>query len=269
MKRAFGRLSSFSRTVFKSVSDVKFYRGIRHKPLKETIAYLSLLIAFFWMVPYLVVFFVGVREGIDAFNRNLRTYVPAGARFEMKKGRFSDSLRSPIVIRGEGTVFILNTATTTLTLRDKEYGMAIGAAGIVERKDDGTLDTIGYSTVPDFQTTKEGIDDWISAYAPWVVLLLAVFSFAAIYLMVSAGYAVVILAYGFLLWAALKLFKRPRSYRESFIVAAYAATGMIILKSALFWSGFDSGLIPSALYWILLAFIVYDAIKGEVSHEPT
>src|SRR5258708_39919967 len=84
---------SFLRTVGHSLSDIRFYRGIRHKRLGEAAGYLAILISLAWCVPFLVVFFLGARGTFAAFLDGFDHAVPPGTTFSVKGGIFTDTLK--------------------------------------------------------------------------------------------------------------------------------------------------------------------------------
>jgi hypothetical protein len=71
--------------------------------------------------------------------------------------------------------------------------------------------------------------------------------------------------HGFVLWLILKALKRPRSWRESFVIAAYAATASVLADIVLLGVQRLSSL-PGLFYWAFILWIAYDAYKGG-SHE--
>lgn len=259
---------NYSRTVIRSVTDLRFYREVRHKKVSATIGYLAVLLILFWIIPFSIAFFVGIRKGLDTFVLNLRTAIPLGTEFTMKDQKLTSNLTEPIVIRDQGLSIIVNTASSTLELDEGEVGVVVGSQAIVSKKAPDHFETVGYSTIPDFSISREGLDEWVGKYARWVILLVAVLSITILTVTLGAGYGIYIMAHAFFLWLVLRLLKRPLKYSAAFTITGFAATMPIILRSVFNWSGTDSGLIPTLLYWVLLAFIIYDAYRNNVK-PPT
>ena len=254
------------RTVAKSVSNVAFYREVRLKRLSEGAGYMAVLLVLAWMLPFAVSFFLQVRTGLTAFGRGLRTHVPAGTAFEMKKGRLSASLAEPIVIRGDKTAFIFNTADSGLALAPDEVGVVIGPESIVQKSSPDRSKITAFASFPDFKTTKEGIETWLERYARWLVLLAALVVFSALAVILAAGTGLMVAFHAFIFWAILRLLKKHWHYKEACVVALYAATLPVVSRAIFAFAGVEAGMIPSALYWVLLGFILYDVYRGGTAH---
>lgn len=262
MKNIKQQVSSFFRTVWKSLTDIRFYRGIRHKSVGETVAHLVVLISIAWLVPFLALFFLGARGTLVSFLGGFDRRVPAGTTFEVKKGVFSNSLDTPIVVRSGDAVIIVNTATSTLTFSDQEYGLILSQQEILERSGDGQDESAPFSKLPDFQSSKEQMLGRIRAAAPWAIGGLAFVALCVFALVSAFGVAAVTALHALLLWFLLRLFKKPLAYREAWILAAYAVTPLLLAKAILTLLSLDDGGLPMALYWVMLGFIAYDLLKG-------
>ena len=263
-------ISGFFRTILRCLYDVKAYRGLRHKPLGEAAGYLAVLLAVFAAVPFMVFFFMIVRQTLDAAGTEIRKDVPAGTVFELKKGRLTSDLKAPIVVRSGGDVFIVNDASSTLTLSASDTGIVVTGAGAMMVKEDVTVEPhmIDLTSAPEARVTKEGMLDWLSGSAPWFVLLLSVLVLLAFTGLTAVRYGLSTALYALVVWLFLKLRKRPMPYKQAWAVSMYAVTGMVILGSAFEALGVDGGIIPTAYYWIVLAFVAYDLSKQEAHHEP-
>lgn len=256
-------------TVMRSVTDLRFFREVRNRRVRTAVGYLSVLLILFWIIPFSVTFFSGIRTGLDVFIGNLRKHVPAETSFELKDGVLTNTLDEPIVIREEQFTIIVNTATSDVGLSDGELGVVVGQTEMVSKDAPGHTETIAYSEIPDFEITRTEVDDWIAKHIRWVILLVSVIAFLVFTIGIGIGYGVYLALHAFMLWLALKLFRRQMSYGKSFVVAAYAATMPIIVKSVFSWSSIEIGSVATYLYWMLLAFVVYDFYKEKgAEHGP-
>lgn len=250
------------RTVAKSVSNVAFYREVRLKRLSEAAGYMAVLLALSWMLPFAVSFFLQVRTGLEAFNRGLRTHVPAGTAFEMKNGKLTTSLAEPIVVRSGKSVFIVNTSDSALAPAADEVGLAVGSESIIQKSAPDRTEITSFASFPDFKTTKEGIDAWLEGNARWLVLLTALVVFSVLAILLAAGTGLMVAFHAAVFWMLLRLLKKHWHYKEVYVVALYAATLPVVSRAILTFADVDAGFIPSALYWVLLAFILYDVYRG-------
>lgn len=253
----------------RSVTDLRFFREAREKKPSEAVGYLAVLVILVWIIPFAMVFFSGIRTGLDTAIKSIRQHIPAETKFEIKDGKFTNTLEAPVVIREGQMTFIVNTATSTLELADDETGFMIGQDGLVSKEAPSHMESVGYDEFPNFEITRSGVDEWIAKYARWVILLASVVALLFFSIAVAVGYAAYLLFHGFLFWLALKIFKRPLKYAKAFTIAAYAATMPIIVKAVFSWSQVEIGRTATYLYWILLAFIIYDfRKKGSVQNGP-
>lgn len=253
---------STSLTLVRSVSDLRFFREARHRRPRQAAGHLAVLVILFWVVPFAIVFFSAVRQGLDAAIGGLRRHVPPGAEFRMKDGELSTTLEAPIVIREGGAAFIVNTSTTTLELGEDEIGVVVGPRELVQQEAPGRRQIVSYKDVPNFETTREGIDAWIGRHAKWFVLIAAAIAIPLFFIVMAVGYGAYVLAHAAALWFAFRLLRRPLPFTEAFVLSAFAATAPVAAKAVFSWSGIEIGPVPTFLYWILLAFIAYDLAKG-------
>jgi hypothetical protein len=268
MKTFVHRVSAFLRTSYRSLFDMTFYRGIRHQPLGGAVSYLAVLIAALWLAPLMVGFFVGARQGLDQLRLAVRKHVPPGAVFEFKDGRLSSNLADPIVVQEPNSraVLIVNSASSSLKLADDEFGVAIGAEGLTQKRSPGHSESVSFKSVDDRRFSRGDVEDGIRRYAPWLLLIVALITLVAMSLILAGWHGAAVFGFGLAFFLLTRLLKKPMRYPEAVVIAAYAATGPIILKSMMSWTGADSGLIPAAFHWILLGFILYDWKRGETGN---
>ncbi len=256
----FAWLNYWIRTAVAASSRKEFYRRLENRRALEALGHIALLTAFLWVLPFLVVFFVGMRQAAGSFMDGLHARVPAGTVFETQHGTFSDTLAAPLVFGGSDYKVIVNTATSTLTLNDGDTGLAIGQTGIVQQ--DGTeRKEIAFAKLPAFRWTREDMLDNAARWAPLALFLFALLACVAVFSLYFAGFIASVLAHALVLWLAFKAAKRPWPWRRAFVAAAYAATLPIFLNALLSALDLNLGFIPNLLYWVILAWILYDAIK--------
>ena len=269
MKHLKQQASAFFRTVAHSLSDIRFYRGARHKRPAEAAGYLAVLVSIFWLVPFLIAFFVGARAATRYAIEAIDRHVPAGTVFEVKNGTFTNTLAAPIMVPFEGARFIVNTSTSTATLGSDELGMAVLQTEIMQRSRPGRTETVSLKSMPNVRITKEQMSERIRASAPWVIGLAAIVLLCGFALASFAGVAALTLFYALLLWGLMRLLKRPMRYAEAWVLAAYAATAFVLATALMSLLGLDQGSLPTALYWVMLGFIGYDLWKGATPDGKT
>lgn len=265
MKRLIAWWGRYLNAALASASSVAFYRSARDRRIADAAGHVAVLVAVVWLVPFALMFFLDVRQGLSRFMDGFRAHVPPGTVFEMKDHVLSTTLSEPIVVRGEGMAFILNAASSTLELDADEVGVSVGAEALVQKPSPGRSEVVAYAEVPDFRLTKEDVEEWIARYAKWAVFLASLVALVGLAVTIAVGTAFSAAVHALLLWLLLRALKRHWHYRNAFTVALYAST-VPILSGALFaLARVDAGIIPTALYWVLLGFVAYDAYRGGIS----
>ncbi len=256
MKAFFAWIRQWARTAFEAASDIAFYRRLEGRKTGEAVGYLAMF-AVVWTVPLAVMFFVGLRDAVTRFAEGVRTEIPPGTVFEMKDGKLSNDLQEPLVIRGSDAVIVVNTATSTLGLQEGESGLVVGADGIEPSPDVGA-DRVDFARAPDFRVDREGLMGWIARWGPFLLFLASLATLVLMFLAFWAGFLLNALVHGFALWLVLKLIRRPRRWRASFVAAAYAGTAPIVL--GMLFNGVEAlAFVPGIVYWGFVAWIAYDA----------
>jgi hypothetical protein len=235
--------------------------GLGERRLGAAFAHLATLTIVFWVLPFSVMFFVGARQGITALDEGLRDRVPAGTVFELKGGKLTDNLQAPLVVRNPAFTLIVNTASSTMDLAATETGVVVTQGGIFNQ-DGVRRESVSFDTAPPFRKSREDIRSDLARWAPLVlflgslIVLLAFFAFMLIGFLVSAAF------HALALWLALKIWKRAWPWKRAFVTAAYAATGPFILMALLTIGETDFSLLSTALYWALMAWILFDAVRS-------
>ena len=270
MKKFLSWWKTYALTVVASATNVAFYRRVRERKISEAAGYLAVLAAILWVAPFSVSFFLTVRSGLTRFMEGFRATVPPGTVFEMKQGTLASTLEAPIVVRSGKTALIINTATSTLDLSPDETGFAVFSTSISQKAEESRTETMTFAKAPDFKLSKEEMVDDIVGYAKWAVFLISLAAIAGLAVSIAIGTAVSAALHALLLWLLLRLLKRHWHYRDAYIVALYASTVPIAVSALFALAGRDGGVIPSALYWVLLAFVAYDAWseRGESLPKP-
>lgn len=255
-------MHGWSRDAFAAATRPQAVRGLGERRLGSAFAHLATLTIIFWVLPFAVTFFIGARQGIAAFDEALRTRVPAGAVFELKDGKLSDNLKEPLVVRDPQFTLIVNTATSTVDLAPTEAGIVVTGGGVYQQ-DGVRRESISFATAPPFKVSREDIQSQLARWAPLalfagsIVVLLLVFSALFAGFLLSAAF------HALALWLALKIWKRPWDWKRAFVTSAYAATGPLFLQAMLSLGGGTAlELIPTLLYWGILAWLMYDAIRS-------
>jgi hypothetical protein len=185
--------------------------------------------------------------------------VPGGTVFTLKDGKFSTSLPGPIVIRNGSFTLIVNAASSTLDLSATETGMMVDETGITQQ-DGVRREHEALTNAPNFSVTREEIQAGIAEWAPLALFLGAIAALLTVFIVSFFGFVATSAVHAFALWLALKLFRRHWHWRRAFAVAAYAATGPIVLQAILSLAGADLNLVFETLYWLFLGWIVYDTV---------
>jgi len=252
---------AFFRTVVRSMTDLRFYREARRRRVPDAVGYLAVLLIVSWLVPFSVDFFVGVRRVNDAIVSGLRAYVPPDATFTMKDGKLTSNLERPIVFGHGDFTLIVNSASSSLALSEDETGVVVNQDVIVQHEGAGRVQLVSYTDIPDFETDRSGMERWIAAFGPWLVLLVSTAAILAFSLALALGYGAFVLLHALILYVVMRLLKRRLPFARAFTVAAFAATVPVLLKAIADWNMADIGAAPTYLYWILLGFIAYDFRK--------
>ncbi len=261
----FAWLRRWIRTAVAASSRKDFYRQLDDRVLGESVAHLALLSVFLWVLPFLIVFFIDTRHGLQAFTEGLRTRIPAGAVFEMKKGAFSNTLPAPLVFGDKEFKLIVNSATGPLALQEGESGFVVNATGIVQR-DPLRTQALSFARVPDFRVTREELRDRIARWAPPALFLGALLTALVVFSLTLAGFLISAALHALLLWFAMRIAKRPWPWKRALIATMYAATLPIVVNALVSAAGLNLGMLPNLLYWLILIWIAYDAItRGQVA----
>lgn len=263
MKAFLDWIKRWFRTAYEASTRVEFYRRVGDRKTGEAFGHLAML-AVLWTLPITVMFFIGLRQVTHLLAEGLREDIPPGTVFEMKDGVLTNNLQAPLVFRERGAVVIVNTATTTLALEEGENGVVIDSGTIVQQ-DGAKREITDYRGAPDFKFGREELMENIRRWAPLALFVVSLLVLVFMFLAFWAGMILNALLHGLVLWLLLKVIKRPRPWRWSFIAAAYAATAAAILRLAV--QGIERmSVLPDILYWGFIAWIAYDAYKGG-SHE--
>lgn len=255
---------AFIRTVLRSLTDLRFFREARKRRVSEALGYLSVLLIITWLIPFSVDFFIGMRKVNDAVVSGLRENVPAETTFLMKDGRLTSNLQAPIFAEENGFTFIVNSASSSLELSEDRVGIAINQDAIVQREGANRVQVVSYANIPDFEIDRHGVDRWIAAFGPWIVLLVSFVAILAFSLALVVGFGLLVVLHAFIFGFLMRLLKLRMPYAQAFTVATYAATVPILVKAVADWIAVDIGSAPTYLYWILLGFIAYDFKKNDI-----
>lgn len=261
-------IKNWVRTAADASSRIAFYRRIGERKITEAIGHLAMLAALLWVLPFAVAFFIGMHRGLAVLTDDLRTQVPPGMSVELKNGKLTSNLASPLVLRGKEFTVVFNTATTTLDLAPGETGVVINADGLVQQQ--GTeRDASSFKSAPDFKTTREDLQNGLARWAPLGLFLGSLLALSIVFVVFLSGFIINAALHGLVLLFALKLLKRPWPWRKAFVAAAYASTAPIVLRAVVSFAGQDAlGLLPNVLAWAMLAWVAYDAYKQGGPHEP-
>lgn len=266
MKSSLAWLKQWARTAVQAATRVEFYREASSRRTGEAVGHLAML-AVVWTLPLTVMFFSGLREVTARLAAGLRDDIPAGTVFEMKDGRLSNNLAEPLVYRAEDGAIIVNTASSTLGLKEGEDGIVIGAEG-VEQRDGDRVETLSYADAPDFSVSRETLMKKISRWGPLALFLASLFVLVFMFLTFWSGILLNALLHGFALWLLLKVIRRERKWREAFVLGAYAATAPALLKMAFQGIGGWPAALPDVAYWAFIAWIAYDAYRRGAAVPP-
>lgn len=254
-------MQGWARDAFAAATRPQAVRGLGERRLGAAFAHLAALTIVFWVLPFAVSFFIGAQQGIAAVDDGLRTRVPADAVFELKDGKFSDNLRDPLVVRDPRFTLIVNTASGTLDLAATETGIVVTGGGIYQQ--DGTRrESISFASAPSFRMSRDDLQAALARWAPLALFLGSICVFLLVFSTLFGGFLISAAFHALALWLALKIAKRDRGWKRAFVTSAYAATGPLFLQAifSLGGTGFDA--IPALLYWGILAWILYDAVRN-------
>ncbi len=255
----FAWLQHWVRTAIAASSRKEFYRRLEERKVGEGIAHLALLSLFLLVLPFIVYFFVDASRASNIFTENLRARIPAGTVFEMKDGKFTDTLTEPIVFGDKNFTVRINSATSSLTLAEGENGLLVTSTGITQQ-DGPKTQTISFKDAPNFRVTREEILDGMARWMPLVLFVGAIFVSLMMFGITLFGFLLSAAAHGLLLFFALKVAKRPWPWKRAFVASAYASTLPIVLNVLLSAAGASLGFVPSLLYWLILIWVAYDVI---------
>lgn len=240
-----------------------FYRDVWDRRVTDAVGNVALLTLAFWVIPFAIVFFLGMRHGIAAVSEGLRTQVPAGASFELKDGRLSNDLEEPIVIRRDGFTVIVQSASGTAALADGEDGLVVSSTGVYQQEG-GRSETMSFADAPDFSVDREELIARVARWAPFVLFVGSFLALCAVFGIFTIGFLFSAAFHAAVLWLALKMFRRPRPWKRAFVASAYALTGPLVLRAIVSLAdrpALDE--LSNLLYWAVLAWIVYDLVKRE------
>ncbi len=247
------------RTAISASSRKDFYRRLENRKLGEGLGHLALLAAFLWVLPFLIFFFVDARQAAGVIMEGLQTRVPPGTVFEMKDGKFSDTLPAPIIAGNQEFKVIINSATSGLALAEGENGLVLSTTGITQQEGPHQQ-MITFAKAPDFRWTREEIQSGIARWTPAALFLGALIAGLVVFGLTFIGFFLSAAAHALLLWFVLKIAKRPWPWKRAFIATAYAATLPLVLNALLSSAGVNLGLVPNLLYWLIVIWIAYDVI---------
>lgn len=255
-----GWFKQWFRDAFAASSRKEFYRRIEERTPGQAIGHVAMLTTLLWVLPFLVMFFIGMNQGIKTLREELRTNVPAGTTFEIQNGKFTNNLSAPIIRRSDdGTMrLVVNTATTTIDLEPGIDGVVINADSITIQEEN-RRNTTPVSSMPAFKLSREEIETYVNRWAPAVLFFGSIIACLLVFGIFLAGFLISAFVHAFALWLAFKLFKRVWPWKRAFVASAYAATLPIAL-GALIADGSQFDPLPALLYWAIIAWIVYDTI---------
>ena len=271
MRAFFAWLKHWFRDALQAAIRPKFYRTVIDRKPQAALAHLAMLALLFWVLPFSVMFFSGARDGIRAVSDGLRTRVPVGTTFELKDGKFSDTLTDPLIVRNRDFTLIVNATSSTEDLSASETGIVVNADGVIQQ-DGFRRQTMSFASAPPFKMTREDLQSEIARWAAPLLFLGAIFVLLAVFATFFLGFFGSAVGHAFALWLALKLFKRPWNWKRVFSAAAYAATGPIALQALLSIPDADLSAFPALYYWAFIGLIVYDVVRSSppekgASHE--
>jgi len=265
MNAFFTWIKQWGRTAYEAVTRIAFYRRVGERKTGEAVGHMAML-AVLWTFPLTILFFIGLRQVAGHLAEGLRDDIPPGTVFELKDGRLTNNLTTPLIFREKDGVIIVNTATTTLALEEGETGVVIGSEAIVQQ-DGPKTESVSFKDVPDFRIGREELLDKTARWAPVALFLVSLLVLVFAFLVFWGGFLLNALLHGFVLWLLLKVIKRPRAWREAFVAACYAATASVALRFLVQGVGPISAL-PDIVYWGFIAWIAYDAYKHGAPTAP-
>lgn len=262
MRAFFEWLRHWSKDALAAATRPAAVRGLGERRVGAAIAHLATLTIIFWVLPFAVTFFVGAHQGIAALDEGLRTRVPAGATFELKDGKLSDNLQDPLVVRDPDFTLIVNTASSTMDLAATETGIVVTNGGVFQQ-DGARRESISFASAPPFKLSREDLQADLARWAPLALFVGSLCVLLLVFSILLAGFLLNAAFHALALWLALKIAKRSWDWKRAFVTSAYAATGPLFLQALLSLGagpGFD--VIPMLLYWGILGWILYDAVRG-------
>ncbi len=232
-------------------------------------AHLAVLALVSWLLPFSAAFFVSAHGSIVAVDEGIRARVPAGAVFELKDGKFSTTLKDPLIVRERGFTLIVEAASGTADLSATETGIVIARDGVYQQ-DGLRRESVSFATAPPFRASKEELQAAFARWAPLALFVGASFALGIFFAVLLADFLLAAAFHAFALWLALKLWKRPHSWKRTFVVMAYAATGPLVLQALLVFAGTGLGQFSSLYYWGLTVWVLYAAVRTPSSGpKPT
>lgn len=223
------------------------------------------MLTLLWTLPICVMLFVNLRQITERLASGLNSDIPPGTVFEMKDGTLTNNLNEPLVFREENAVVIINAASSTLGLAEGENGIVINST-FFEEREGARSQSVNYKDAPNFRISREEAISAVTRWAPLVIFLGSLFVLVLMVLVFWGGLVATAIVYGFMLWLMFKIIKRPHRWRQTFVIAAYAATASTLTRMVLQAFGFFSAL-PDLIYLGFILWIAYDTYKGG-SHEP-
>src|SRR5690349_1634211 len=98
MNAFFTWIKQWARTAYEAVTRVEFYRRVGGRKTSEAVGHMAML-AVLWTLPLTILFFIGLRQVAGHLAEGLRNDIPPGTVFELKDGRLTNNLTTPLVFR--------------------------------------------------------------------------------------------------------------------------------------------------------------------------
>jgi hypothetical protein len=271
---------NFLQTFKSSFYNPGFYKSAKDEKFSVAFKYILSLVS---LMSVAVAFVVGVYIAPEFSKENLRKLVdfyPSELNIDIKNGNVSTSVTEPYFIKDKSGISVKGRIHSNVLVIDtkkdfsldgfKNYDTEIllGKNYVVMSKNDGRLEFLDLSRMPNFsinQTKIYGWIDYIAGYHWLFSIAIFFFAFIAFFVGFTLQVLLILLITSLVALVTAKIAKVPYTFKNFYIAGLYAVTP----ASVLYGLGAISGLGTSkSTFFVITLLVLYLNFKQPNEHLP-
>jgi hypothetical protein len=220
----------FVREFISSVKNPHFFLGNSPKIEHSLRLWVSWVI-FSSIIPFLV--FIGyLTYYTPQIPGTIINYFP-DAWISLKSGNIFSSLSYPFRFQSENFTLVIDPAASEEELSDQTGSVLVLSDRLIIRTQSETIQTLKFSSLPDFSLSRNQVVDWIQnhLFLVWATGLLVILTFALFFGAFYFTYKfITFLGLAGLAWFYFKIGKKPQKFRPILVIVVYASIASLLVE---------------------------------------